>query len=100
MIELAAHLSGVILTVRAHAGAKRNGVAGEQAGMLKVSVTQAPEKGKANQAIQAVLADALKLSKSQIELIAGETATQKKFLVREIRVDQLQARIAEALKGN
>ena len=34
----------------------RNGITGEHNGSLQVSVTQAPEKGKANKAIIAVLA--------------------------------------------
>jgi uncharacterized protein YggU (UPF0235/DUF167 family) len=97
MIELEPHPAGVLLPVRAHAGAKRNAITGEHAGMLKVSVTQAPEKGKANQAIQALLAVVLQLRKSQIELIAGETATQKKFLVRDVSAERLRARIVDAM---
>ena len=56
-------------------------------GHLQVSVTQAPEKGKANRAIIALLADELGLRKSQFELVAGETSPQKRFLVREITRD-------------
>ena len=57
--------------------------------MLKVSVTQAPEKGKANKAVIELLAKKLGLKKSQIELIAGETSHQKRFLLREIKPDEL-----------
>jgi uncharacterized protein len=100
MIELETHPAGVVLPVRAHAGAKRNGVTGEKEGMLKVSVTQAPEKGKANKAIQTVLADELNLRKSQIELIAGETTSQKKFLVRELNLKELRDRLAVFSKAS
>ena len=48
MIELTEHSEGVVLPVRAQAGASKNGIRGEQNGMLKVSVTQIAEKGKAN----------------------------------------------------
>ena len=98
MIELEAHPDGTILPVRAHAGARRNGIGKVQAGALQVSVTQAPEKGKANKAIIAVLADALGLKKSQIELVAGETSPQKRFLVREVSKNLLAVRIAVALR--
>ncbi len=50
---------GVVLPVLAHPGSKRDGILGERAGALRVAVTAPPEKGKANAAIQSVLADAL-----------------------------------------
>lgn len=96
MIDLEPHPAGVVLPVRAHAGAKRSEIRGEQAGALKVLVTQAPEKGKANKAIVALLAEKLDLKKSQFELLAGETSPQKKFLVRDISRDDLATRISAA----
>lgn len=84
MIALEAHPEGTILPVKAHAAARRNAIRGEQAGALQVSVTQAPEKGKANKAIVALLADALGVRKSQIELVAGDTSREKRFLVRTV----------------
>ena len=97
MIALEDHPQGTILPVRAHAGARRNGVRGEQAGSLQVSVTQAPEKGKANKAIIALLAAALSLRKSQFELLTGETSQQKRFLVRDVPKADLTARLQRAL---
>ena len=97
MIELMPHADGVILPVRAQPGARRNEIRGVQDGMLKVSVTQPPEKGKANKAIIALLSKSLGLRKSQIELIAGETARQKRFLIREATAEELGERIAGVL---
>jgi hypothetical protein len=99
MIHVEPHPEGSILSVQAHAGAKRNGLSGERGGILKVSVTQAPEKGKANKAIVAVLGQELSLRKSQIEILSGETSRQKRFLVRDIAADDLARRIELAL-GN
>ena len=98
-IALEPHPEGAILPVRAHPGARRNEIRGEQNGMLRVSVTQAPEKGKANKALIAVLSKGLSLKKSQIELISGATSPQKRFLVREVTTDQLQERIERASHG-
>jgi len=98
LIELETHAEGVVLPVRAHAGAKRSEIRGFQAGGLRVSVTQAPEKGKANKAIVALLAEKLGLKKSQFELLAGETSPQKKFLIRDVFHDDLAARITAATK--
>jgi uncharacterized protein (TIGR00251 family) len=95
MIALEAHPEGTILPVRAHAGAKRNAVTGIRAASLHVSVTQAPEKGKANKAIVALLAQSLGLRKSQLELLTGETSPQKRFLVRNIFPAELKTRIEQ-----
>lgn len=100
MIELSSHLDGIILPVRAQPGASKNAVRGEQNGMLKVSVTQIAEKGKANKAIIKVLAKALGLRGSQVELIAGELQSQKRFLIRDITVEDLAERITAARDGN
>ncbi len=99
MIALEPHAEGTILPVRAHPGARKNEVRGEHEGMLKVSVSQAPEKGKANKAIVEVLARALGLRKSQIELISGETASKKRFLLRGITPAEAEARICGVLNS-
>jgi uncharacterized protein len=98
--QITSHADGAILLVRAQPGARRNEVRGVQDGALKVCVTQAPEKGKANKAIVEVLANWLGLRKSQIELIAGETALQKKFLVREAKLEDLAELINAKLAEN
>lgn len=90
---LAEHPEGALLAVQAHAGARRNHIEHAANAALRVWVTQAPEKGKANKAIIALLAGALGLRKSQIELVAGTTSPQKRFLVRGITVAELAARL-------
>jgi uncharacterized protein (TIGR00251 family) len=84
---------GVLLEVRAYAGAKRNEIRGVQNNALKVAVTQQPEKGKANKAIRELLVKSLQLKSSQVELISGETSTTKKFLIRNITIEEIQKRI-------
>ena len=93
MIALEERADGVLLLVKAQPAAHRNAIRGEQNSMLKISVTQAPEKGKANQAIIEVLAEELGLKRSQIELVSGETASQKKFLIRDCSLATLLERI-------
>ncbi len=65
--------------------------------MLKVSVTAAPEKGKANEAIIEVLCEALSVAPRQVELLAGATTRDKQFLVRQITADELAARLSAIL---
>ena len=98
MPALEPHADGTILPVRAQPGARRNEIRGVQGGMLKVCVTQSPEKGKANKAVVELLSETLGLQKSQIELTAGETSHQKRFLVRGIKPKDLANRINRATK--
>lgn len=97
MIVLEVSSKGIVLPIKAQPGAKRNGITGAHAGALKVSVTQAPEKGKANDALVAVIADALGLKRGQIELISGQTSSQKKFLIRDVTREDLEQRLSIAL---
>jgi uncharacterized protein (TIGR00251 family) len=100
MIDLADHAEGVILPVRAQAGASKSGLRGEQNGALKVAVTQIAEKGKANDALIDALAKGLSLKRSQIELIAGYTQPQKKFLIRGLTRNELSERLSAVLGKN
>jgi hypothetical protein len=99
VISLQAHADGVVLAVKAQAGARQNAVRGEHEGALKVAVTQVPEKGKANRAIVKVLAKTLGIRRSQLELLDGETNSNKRFLIREADISQLEARLQQLAKG-
>jgi hypothetical protein len=52
-------------------------IAGDGLAHLKARVTAVPEKGKANKALIALLAKAIKVPKSEITVVTGETARQK-----------------------
>lgn len=88
---------GVLLPVQAQPRSRKNMIFGWHAGRLKVCITQVPEKGKANQALLKLLVKALGLKRSQIELLTGETSTQKLFRVRDVTAEELMALIAQAL---
>ena len=94
MLDLEQNEHGVILPVRAHAGARQNAVLGTRAGALRVAVTAAPEKGKANRAIGELLARAIGVPKSSVKLLSGETSPQKRFLIIGAEIDQLQSTLA------
>ncbi len=91
------HACGCVLEIQAQPRARRNGLTGVHAGRLRVQVTQAPEKGKANAALLKVLAKELALKRSQLELVAGETASHKRILVRDVSAEQLRERLARRL---
>jgi uncharacterized protein YggU (UPF0235/DUF167 family) len=72
---------GTRLRLKVKAGARGNVVLGVHAGALKLSVTTAPERGKANKAVLRLLADRLALSPSSLQLLSGPTSPDKTVLV-------------------
>src|SRR5213592_2060165 len=97
MITITDHADGCVLPVRAQPGARRAGVQGERNGALKIAVTAPPEDGRANAALVEVLREALGLKRSQVELLSGQTARDKRFLIRGLARGELEARLAELL---
>src|SRR5438309_9293891 len=65
------------LQVKVVPGASRNRVVGMLGDALKVQVAAAPEKGKANEAVRAVLAEFFGVKIGQVELISGQTRPRK-----------------------
>jgi uncharacterized protein (TIGR00251 family) len=94
VIQIVDHADGCVLNVRAQPGARRNGITGEHAGALKIAVTAPPDKGRANGAIIEVLAEALGVSRAQIQLLSGAACRQKRFLVNMAR-ESLEAKLRE-----
>ncbi|WP_100934626.1 DUF167 family protein [Candidatus Chlamydia corallus] len=70
-----------ILEVKVTPKARENKIVGFDGKALKVRVTEPPEKGKANDAVISLLAEALSLPKRDVTLISGETSREKKFLL-------------------
>jgi uncharacterized protein len=97
MIELSPHDRGTVLRVKAQPNARKNGILGERAGCLRIGVTVAPEKGKANAAIVEVLAGALDCRTSSLVLLTGETSREKRFLVLDLDPDALRLRLETAI---
>lgn len=93
------HEDGVLLTVRARAGGRTNGVTGTRDGALLVSVTQVAERGKANQAVLRVLSELFACGKQRITLVRGATSPTKQYLVIGVSPQQAAACVASTL-GN
>lgn len=72
---------GTEIAVRVTPKASRNMVKREEDGQIRVYVTVVPEGGKANAAVQKLLAKALGVAKSRLILIRGQTARDKVFRV-------------------
>jgi uncharacterized protein len=68
---------GCTLAVRVHPGARKNGVTGVHADALKIALTAPPVDGKANEALIAFLADALRLPRARFAIMSGITSRAK-----------------------
>jgi uncharacterized protein len=68
---------GCTLAVRVHPGARKNGVTGLHADAVKIALTAPPVDGKANEALIAFLAEALRLPRARIAIVAGVTSRTK-----------------------
>jgi len=66
---------------------------------LRLRVTAQPEKGKANKAVTALLAKALRLPKSSFTVIAGETARDKTVRIETPDLESLSEGLA-AIAGS
>jgi uncharacterized protein len=97
VIAISSHPVGAVLPVLAQPGARRNAILGERAGALRVAVTSPPEKGKANEAIQALLAEAFACRPSRITLISGATSRQKRFLLEGLDPAEVNERLTAFL---
>lgn len=73
---------GTEIMVRVTPKASRNLVK-MQNGKIRIYVTDVPEGGKANAAVQKLLAKKLGLAKTRLELTRGQTSRDKVFRVRD-----------------
>ena len=58
-----------------------------------MAVATKPEGGKANVAIQGVLAQALGFKSSQIDLLSGQTSREKRFLIVGETAEEVRGRL-------
>jgi uncharacterized protein (TIGR00251 family) len=97
VIALSETAAGCILPVRAQPGARRTGIVGEHGGALKIAVQAPPQDGRANKALVDILRSLLKLKRSQIDLVSGESSRDKRFLIEGLSKSELASRLAELL---
>ena len=72
-------------------GARKTGIAGTHGGALKVSVNAPPERGKANDAVVALLSDLLDAA---VEITAGTTSQDKTVFVA-LDAETIRRRLSE-----
>lgn len=84
---------GVVLRLHVQPKAKHPHVGGLHDGRLRVSVSEPPDRGRANAAVITLIAATLKIPRTEIRLLRGETSRQKDLLL----CGQSLAEVAAAL---
>ncbi len=72
-------------------GASANEIAGAIGGALKLRISAAPEKGKANKAVIRFLKSKLGTSHGDIEILSGETSQNKRVRVKGKSAEEIAA---------
>ncbi len=73
-----------IIQVKVVPGASRNRIAGRYENGIKVQVAAAAERGKANLAVAALLADAMNIRQADVTLISAPSNPRKQFRIDTI----------------
>ena len=84
------------IRVRVTPRAARDGLAGWQGGVLRVRVTAPPVEGKANDAVERLLAQALGVAKSGVGVVSGAGAREKLVEVAGLSQDEAVRRLRAA----
>jgi uncharacterized protein (TIGR00251 family) len=94
MIDVKEAEGGATFAVKASAGGKRNAVVGVHGDALKVAVSAPRDKGRANEALVEVLAEAIGVPRKAVSLVKGETSTEKRFHIAGMKAESLRERLA------
>src|SRR5262249_23955925 len=88
------------LRVRVQPRASREAILGWRGDVLRVAVTAPPVEGEANAAVTRLLAHALGLAPSAVDLVRGERGRDKIVRVRGLCADALRARLAAPVEAS
>lgn len=95
-IEIRGTDEGCRLRVRVRPGARRDTLLGPHGGALKLSVAAPPERGRANDAVEALIAAALGIAVSRVAVVAGRASHDKTVSVSGIGPEELRRLLAGA----
>ena len=76
-------------------GAKRDEIVGWRDDVLRVRVRAAPQKGRANEAVCALIAEALGVPRSAVIVERGHASREKMLAIEGTTNEQVRHRLAE-----
>ena len=81
--------NSVTFSVKVVPRSSKTAVVGVLGGMLKVKLTAAPEKGKANESLVEFLADTLGVKRNMVTINAGHTSSVKTIQVTGVSTESI-----------
>ena len=97
MIPIRDTASGATFAIKVHPRAKKDVIAGEIGGALKVALTAPPVEGKANEACIRFFAEFLRVPRSSVTIAAGESSRNKVIRVHGLTAAQVEERLRSAV---
>ena len=86
-------MTATIIQVKVIPNAAQNKIEGWREDVLRVRIRAVPEKGKANEALIAYLAENLDISKSSISLVSGQSARIKRVAIEGLTREEIEKRL-------
>ncbi|HET6175504.1 MAG TPA: DUF167 domain-containing protein [Candidatus Sulfotelmatobacter sp.] len=93
LIPVRESADSVTFAVKVHPGANKNAITGELGDALKVSLTAAAEKGRANEACVEFFAKLLKVPRSSVTIASGQTTRNKVIRVAGVTGQYVRDRL-------
>ncbi len=80
---------GLILQLKISPNASKNAIVKDETG-VKIKLTAQPIEGKANKALIEFLSKQLKVPKTYIEILKGDTSKDKTLLIKVVGSDKIE----------
>jgi uncharacterized protein (TIGR00251 family) len=85
--------TGISFGVKVQPRARKNAIVGELGDALKIALTAPPISGRANRACIHLLADLLKVPRSAVTILSGESSRNKIIRVTGISAETLKRKL-------
>ncbi len=85
-----------IVAIKAVPRASCDEIVGWQGGVLKVRVTAPPQDGRANDAIEALLAAGLGLKRRAVHIVSGRASSHKRVAIEGLGLEEIERRLRVA----
>ena len=90
--------AGSAISLKVSPGASRAKLIGPHGDSLKLAVREPPERRRANRGVLRLLADALGVRPSDLEIISGAGSSRKRVLIRSLTAKAVLERIQHTLE--
>ena len=94
------HPEGTVVSLHVQPRSSCNQIVGLHGDCLKIKLTSAPVEGAANKCCREYLAKLFKLAKSEVALISGDKARQKRILLQGLSPQVVESVLKTELEGS